>query len=497
MLQQEQIASKFMVRGPDPGAGVAESNLPASPSSGHQADSLIAEALNEPLFEAQWNDRSDEVFRPFAAAVLQLTGAAPLPEDSRKALYRDLCTRRRVEVLAEVLKEPVAPRVVRLLSRTDWQGFSHEDWVGFFAIARAESSHSALAHARRLTSTLVGQFARIPEELRLPAMLEVAGELDIPAARWDRLRQFIQQSDAGRRAALLRAAGTVDSKVAFWDFYFRCEGKHDCRFEIPCGMAASELLEPLGSPGQMESEALRMSNCLANRVSRVWSGNRFYFRARHGTAVDAELVRLPDQWVPGNVLGPANAPVPAELAGTIQDELRRLAASTPAGGRSREAVRQDAYVEGLCEDAGAAFGADAIERFAEPLRLIRAKSRSWSDGAFTAFVVESGCYVQFMSSPDGNEYLCEISSHKYVDGVDDFLTAEAVDVIESAGFVWPTGNDNFLRWFTVSSDEQLVTMAELALAILERVFRHRAGQAVKIETHIPSFRESFRISRTS
>ena len=54
-----------------------------------------------------------------------------------------------------------------------------------------------------------------------------------------------------------------------------------------------------------------------------------------------------------------------------------------------------------------------------------------------------------MSSPDGKEYLFEIGSHKYDENVNQLLTADTVDLIENAGFVWPTGKDNFLRWFNV------------------------------------------------
>ena len=76
----------------------------------------------------------------------------------------------------------------------------------------------------------------------------------------------------------------------FWDFYYRCEGKYYQPFNIPPSLNNSELLEPIASPHEMVSEALRMRNCLANRISRVQSGNRIFFKTRDGTPVNTELV---------------------------------------------------------------------------------------------------------------------------------------------------------------------------------------------------------------
>lgn len=121
-----------------------------------------------------------------------------------------------------------------------------------------------------------------------------------------------------------------------------------------------------------------------------------------------------------------------------------------------------------------------------PLQSIQAKSRSWSNGAYAIFELKRGGYVQLMSSPDGNEYLLEINSHKYDENVNDLLSADAVDLIEKSGFVWPTQKSNFLRWFNVSSPEDIQAIAEVALAILARVFRHRKGDRVMIKTHIPN-----------
>jgi hypothetical protein len=91
-----------------------------------------------------------------------------------------------------------------------------------------------------------------------------------------------------------------------------------------------------------------------------------------------------------------------------------------------------------------------------------------------------------MSSPDGSEYLCEISSHKYLPAVNRYLSEDAVEVIDRAGFAWPRKRANFLRWFKVSSEDDIQAMAEFGLAILARVFKHGSGQALEVKWHIPA-----------
>jgi hypothetical protein len=404
---------------------------------------------------------------------------------NRQILYRNLCTGKRVEVLGGIAKMALAPRVVKLVSLTDWRNFARKDWSIFLALAAAEGGDSALGHLPSITPTLVRQFSRIPFELRLPAILRVACALEVPVERWERLHQFLAGADAGRRADLLRIAGTVDSNGAFWDFYFRCEGKYWQAFDIPKSLFSSTILKPIGTPLEMEEEAFRMKNCLANRVSRVRSGGRIYFRRSNGTPVDAELVRKAAAWVPGAVLGPNNAAVPAAIAKTVRQQLQRLAATTTISDDSGQQIDEDAYIQRLRDDVRQSFNERNLAVLTAPLRSIQAKSRSWRKVAFAIFEVDGAGYVQFMSSPDGTEYLCEICSHKYAKSVNNFLTATAVDLIERAGFVWPNAKANFDRWFNIFSEKDIQAMAEVALAILSGIFGYRKGHRLAVRTHIP------------
>ena len=453
--------------------------------AGHRFSGIIEEALAEPLFAAQWGDASDDSFRPFAVAVFELRKAKHLSSPSRRALYRELCLRKRAAVLADIVGRPVPARVVKMLGRTRWQECTGRDWASFFSIAMGQAG-SQLGHVTSITRTLLRQFSLIPDELRVPGLLAIISSLDIPADRWARWQGFIARANSSQRAEFHRAARAIKSRGDFWDLYFRCEGRNWVPFIIPETLKQSKLLEPISSPQEMSSEADRMKNCLFNRSSRVQSGNRIFFRLRDGTQVNTELVRQGQGWVPGDVLGYENAPVDLHLSNRIRFELRRLAKSRSASDVALNSTDEDAYLDELRQSAQETFGPDESAELAESLQAIQAKSKSWSNGAYAIFELKRGGYVQFMSSPDGKEYLLEIASHKYQKAVGDLLTAEVVDLIERAGFVWPNGTSNFLRWFSVSSAKDIEAMADLALALLSRVFGLQKGGSVMVKTHIPA-----------
>jgi len=69
--------------------------------------------------------------------------------------------------------------------------------------------------------------------------------------------------------------------------------------------------------------------------------------------------------------------------------------------------------------------------------------------------------------------------------MDPYLTEKCVDILQGAGFDWPRGKGNFLRWFSVSSEAQLQALAEVALALLAGVFGYRPGESLECLEHIP------------
>jgi hypothetical protein len=153
----------------------------------HRLAGVLAEAMSEPRFVEQWLDDTDKSFRPFAASVLDLCNAKRMTEKSRRSVYKDLCVRRRQAVLTDVLGKPVPPKVLKLMSRTNWKEFSRRDWAAFMSVAMG-SDNTKLGHVSRITPTLVRQFDLIPEDLRTPALYQVISHLKVPAERWNQLR---------------------------------------------------------------------------------------------------------------------------------------------------------------------------------------------------------------------------------------------------------------------------------------------------------------------
>ena len=461
----------------------AESRYFDFPDKHRLADLLIA-ALNEPMFADQWNCLSDDTFRPYAIAVLELSNAKQLSQSARQSLYKDMCLRKRIDVLSDVLAQTVPARILKLLGRTDWLKFTRRDWKQFFSIAINENC-SGLVHVPIITNTLIRQYEQIPNELRLPALLRVVSNLPVPADRWIKLQGFINKADSGQLIEYRRGAGKLSAKGDFWDFYFQCEGKHKSPFSIPATLTQSDLLEPIMTPQEMVSESLNMENCLASLISRVHIGNRIYFKKRDGYPVNCELVRSGQQWKPGSILGFHNSTIPTELKNNISSELNRLAKSIYVNASSSELESREDFIAQLSQEARNKFSTKAIAKISTLLQSIQAKSISWSNGAYVILERKQGGYVQFMSSPDGNEFLIEIASHKYEEYMNRFLNVDVIDLIENAGFVWPFGKQNFRRWFSVSSQEDFEVMAETALAILSRIFGLNNASKLIIKSHIP------------
>ncbi len=277
----------------------------------------------------------------------------------------------------------------------------------------------------------------------------------------------------------------MTSNGDFWDLYHRCEGRHYRPFNIPASVGDSKLLVPIASPGEMELEARRMKSCLANQVRRVYDGDRIYFRLAGNVKVNAELVKQEKAWVPGDILGYENALVAPEIAQRVAAELHRLALTMPVESESPNKRMTVGAIDQLRLDARNSFATDVIAHLASFLKSIQGKSRSWTDGAYAIFEVSRDRYVQFLSSPDGTEYLMEISSHRYVESVNDCLSSDAVDLLNNVGFIWPTERTNYFRWFKVSSSEDLLAMAEFALAMLAGIFGYRTGKRIVATNHYP------------
>jgi hypothetical protein len=450
----------------------------------HPLASLIMEGLGDPVFAASWQDEADITFRPYAAAILELRHAVQMSADARHALIQELRQKKRVTLLSEVLGTQIPERVLQWSGHAAWEEFLVGDWNQFFSIALAEERHSAIAGVRAINRTLLKQFLLIPKPLRRKGLLNIVSRLEIPAHRWESLAINFAKVDSGMRPALLRKAATMEYRGEFWDLYFRCEGKYWQPFRFPATLPPSDLLEPISSPLDMDAEGLLMKNCLSTHTSRVLSGDRIYFIMRDKTPVDTELIREPSGWIPGHILGPENAPVAEDIATQVRNELSRMGHAITNG--ATDSMQADGYLEMLRRQAREIFSKEDVDAITQHLASIKGKSRSWTNGAYVIFAIPRGGFVQYMCSPDAQEYLCEIQSYKYEIRGGEYLDADAVDLIEKAGFVWPTHKVNFLRWFKATSSADIQGIAEFTLAALHSLFHCPSVDELEVKSHIPA-----------
>lgn len=449
-------------------------NLPPE----HPLAGWVGEARQDDLFRDRWDDGRDASFRAFAAACLTLAEVARLDRAARLALYRDIATRRRRTVLGEMAMMPVAPAIVRLLAATEWWQFTADDWTSFLT---AVADVPQLTQLDAISPLLVRQLADIPAPFRRTNVFEILNTLMVPAHRWQKLA--IATAKDGQVAAAIRNIRSVGD---FWDTYYLC--MTDPFKPFPLVKAIEPYLtdlEPLSTIEGMEAEAVRMDNCLKKLVWRAAGGYGLYFRLRSGPAVTAELRKTATGWKPGDIKGPRNQAIDEELDRHVRQELALLARHLAAEDSSTTDKCTQNTLDGLRDFARANFPAAETDRLAGDLLKIRGRTRAWTDGAYTIFSIEGAGFVQFMSDTDGDEYLCEIASHKFVPERAKYLTASAIDIIEGSGFLWPNGRENFLRWFPVTRPDDCRRLAELSLGLLAKVFGHAAGNALAIKTVLP------------
>ena len=461
--------------------GKAGEGVPAR----HPLAAFIAEALKEPVFAEQWFTATDRTFRPYAAATMCMGNVARHEEAKRQSFYRDIAKRNRRNFLSELASRQLPARYLNWLERTTWKMFSARDWEALIDIG-AEGGADTLGHVDRITPVLVRQFSLIPPLLREPGFLTIVASLPIPVERWANWQEFIDEADANARALFSRMAQSAKSRGDVWDLYYRCQGRYWKSFDLPACLFGAALIEPIRSPGDMVRESALMENCLDKRISRVWSSSRLYFKGRDRLMVDCELVRRGESWIPGDVLGPSNQPVAGDIETMVRGELYLLARQLDEHPLSAPESNEDSYLLTLRNDVRNDLAPGDIHTVHGALHTIRGQSRSWTNGAYAIFEIPNRCYVQAMSSPDGTEYLVELSSHKYFREMNRRLTCTAIDFIERAGFVWPVGEANFHRWFSVANDAELQTLAESLLAIVTKVLGKITNRELRVTTHVPA-----------
>jgi hypothetical protein len=383
---------------------------------------------------------------------------------------------------------PAAVLGRRLLRKIRRKTFGPRDWQRLAAAVADPRTRRALGHLSRITPRLVRQLAELPPFLMRPRVLCLLNRLRLPPERWRALRSTLADPDPQRRAALAALAGKIRTPGDLWDFWQEAIDDPARPFPLPQDVFSSPLLAPLPDAAALRTESRRMSNCLAGMAGDVRAGRTICFRPRSLAPVTAELVAHREAWRVGRILGHANTPLPPEESGPLHLELQRMA--DHLNQRGPPAV-DDLYSPALQEIrawARARYSEATILSVAQPLSDIRARSAELQRGAFAIFQIRMAVYVQFLALLDGTGFLGEVSSHKYEPFMHARLCEPVVALLERAGFHWPQGQQNFNRRFFAQSHGDMLAIAEITLALLDRIGGLRPGATLTRRGHIPGER---------
>jgi hypothetical protein len=448
-------------------------------------DRYVEEARADALFSQLWSSEDDPLFRPFASAVLAFARVADLPSGVRADLYRDIATGERARLLDRVSGFVGWRTRIRLLSKATWQRFNEEDWRALFLAGEDPATRRALGHLKEISPVLVHQVLLVPEAIRIPAVLAVLNSLSVSTVHWQQLATALAETPSRLRPSLLNKAKRVTSIGSFWDYFFECVTRPWRPFDLPEPFLLSSMLEPLRTVKELAAEGLRMENCLASRTCGVRAGRQAYFRWKGAEPATVEFLHG-HGWHLGRILGPGNQPVPLAELEKIQACAALLLSDQP-GNTSAQDDPSTVAIKALCARTRERYYSTGEPgRLAAALEEIRGKTGGLGPetNAWCVFAADLG-YLQFMADISGDEYLCEIQSHRYYEPVELRLTDAAVTLITECGFIWPAGEQNFSRWLRLSTEVDVPALADLSLGILSEVFGHLPGQALEVTVVVP------------
>jgi hypothetical protein len=440
----------------------------------------IAEACEDGFFAQLWD--SDGLFKPYATAAFTFGCISVQSPAERADFYRQVATTSRAKLLTHLSEIEVRPGTLRLLSKTDFHLFGEAQWRALLSACTDLARRRELHKLDRISSILVHQIGQVPRPIFCRANLNILNVLEVSGEHWAQLSRSLKEAPAGVRQSLIRKARRVSSVGSFWDYFFECTECGWKPFAFPESFSASPQLKLLETTEQMRSEGSRMRNCVAQRVPRVLAGWDAYFHWNGAQPATVQLVRGKNGWGLGQIRAPGNALVKPASAAEIVHAAQQIIDCT-VDDRPIDREPFQTLIDSVRIDGIELFSSAAIDRIASELRYIRGKSLGLNRGSFCIVEGTHG-FVQFMADSEGNEFLCEIQSHQFVREIESRLTDSAVSLITGCGFQWPNSRQNFLRWFSVrSNDDELHGLAAFALGILHRVFEQDSEADLRINTH--------------
>ena len=151
-------------------------------SSDCAINEYVEEAQGNSWFSQLWTCKEDTGFRPFAFAAFAFARVVDLSPNGHVALYREVATAKRAELLDRLSGLIGWKSRIRLLPKTTYRSFDKMDWPALFVASEELATRRALGHMHEISPLLVHQLPLVPEPIRLPNFLAVLNELRVSAA---------------------------------------------------------------------------------------------------------------------------------------------------------------------------------------------------------------------------------------------------------------------------------------------------------------------------
>jgi hypothetical protein len=443
----------------------------------------IDDASENDQFRALWTVGDSAGFRAFVFAAIARFDLSKMSRSERLAVYADLATAKRASFPNMVYACNEWRRCLRLLPKTEYEAFLADDWRSLLAACQSSGIRKTLGHVARITPVLARQLALVPPAIQLSALLNVLTELDVPEHLWRRLAAALEDAPPGVLSSLRFKARRIRTFGGFWDFYFHCAERPWLPLDLPESFVGGSALKALRTRAEFEAEGLAMRNCLADEFDEASRGRRAYFYRKGPPAVSVQFVRSSTGWRLGKILGVGNEPLASEDSAPIVAAAGRILAGV-ADGPPPVGDSTIGVVDRLARLAAERFLADVCDSLAHALSDIHGRSLGPGSNAYCIFESDRG-YVQFLDQDGGREFLCEIRSHRYSPDLDQTLDAEAVELIDAAGFSWPRGVRNFRKRFSLADESECRRLALMALGFLCKLFGARSGDRVSVKSYSP------------
>lgn len=236
-------------------------------------------------------------------------------------------------------------RRLRLLYKVDDPIISIEDITGFMRVTTEELVQDYASH----TPTLSLAGLEVLQSLhhlggntgRLSNVLEIlcrSHETEVIRALFEHARREAVPLSGQRISGLLRSIRRAED-VALLKFELEDQLGFSSLLTGPLPtppFAGDDLIVPLASGKDLDSEGRNMRNCVAGDIADVAEGLIYYYHWRHVEAATVQVRRTTEGWVFGDALGYRNRSLPDELRqGIIEHVQQRLAATGSAMGMSR------------------------------------------------------------------------------------------------------------------------------------------------------------------